>query len=143
MIARIAFSSLLATVALCATPASATTEIVRCIATGGGVTYQQSPCPEGSVAQFVGIPTQFPAPDIAQRDRLFEREAALYRRLEARRDREIQEAILRDAHQERELERARLAAAAAQPPQYLVVLPPRTWRSHRVRHPLQRTSAFW
>lgn len=109
-------------------------DIVRCQSPGGAVTYQQAPCPGSSTEKLVAIPTDFPEPNLRERERLLGREAELERRLEARRERELKEAAIREARQEREaeLERARLAAlAAAQQPQYLLVYPPRHWRAHR------------
>jgi xanthine dehydrogenase iron-sulfur cluster and FAD-binding subunit A len=105
-------------------PLAGAAEIVRC-AGAGGVTYQDSPCPDASRATSLAIPAEFPPPNLAERDRLLQREAAMYRRLEARRERELKEAALRE---ERELERARVAAAAAaaaQPPQYTILFAPR------------------
>lgn len=106
--------------------ASAAPEIIRCVGAGGGVTYQQVPCPESSTPERVAIPTEYPAPNVAERERILEREAALNRRLEARRDRELQEAQMREARAEREAERERLAtllAAQAAQPQYLILYP--------------------
>jgi hypothetical protein len=122
--------------------ASAFAEIVRCTGSSGGVTYQEAPCPASSVEKPAGIATEYPPPNLAERERLLSRESALYQRLEAQRERESKEAALRDARREREaeLERARLAAeAAAQQPQYLLVYPQRHWRSHRP--PVWRTLA--
>src|SRR5436190_24377027 len=85
----------------------AAAEIVRCAEPDGRVTYQEIPCSASSAESRPAIPTAFPAPNIAERDRLFAREAALDRRLEARRDRETQEAALRAARDDREAERAR------------------------------------
>ena len=118
-------------------------DIVRCVGLNGAVTYQQAPCPESTSETLVGIPTEYPAPNLAERDRLLAREADLYKRLEARREREANEAALREARLEREaeLERARLAALAAaqQQPQYLLIYPPRSLRPHRP--PIRRTLA--
>ena len=102
---------------------AAAADIYRC-ASPGGVTYQELPCPDKAIEQRANVPTDFPAPNIEERNRLFQREADLYKRLEARRDREVQELVLRDAAAERALERERLAAqAAAQAAQYAVVYP--------------------
>lgn len=115
--------------ALAALPAAA--EIYRC-SDGGRVTYQEIPCVTAA-GELTAIPTSFPPPNAAERDRLFEREAALYRRLEARRERELKEAMLRDAREERALERERLARQAeqqqAQAPLLVVVRqrPSRRW----------------
>ena len=66
-----------------------------------------------------------------------------YRRLEARRDREIQEMALRDAAAERALERERLAAQQQQDalvayPAYLVGYRPRM----QARTPVKRTGYY-
>jgi len=130
---------LLITVATLAAPTSAAAEIIRCVDAGGAVTYQQVACPESSKPERTTIPTEFPAPNVVERERLFEREAALYKRLEARRDRELQESQMREARAEREAERERLAAmiAAQSQPQYLVLYAPHRGRFHpQRRHPL-------
>jgi len=122
-------------------PGAAAGEIVRCMAKGGAVTYQEAPCPEASAERSIGIPTDYPKPNFSERDRLLAREAELDKRLEARRDREVQELAVREARaaREAELEMARLAAA--QQPQYLLAYPywrpqvrphrspPRVWRT--------------
>jgi len=132
-----------ALLSLGALPAAA--DVYRC-SHAKGVTYQEIPCPDSSVGERANIPTIFPEPNVAERERLLEREAALYKRLEARRDREVQEAVLRDAAAERQLERERLAAAqaAAQAqPQYLIAIPAYGGhRRHTPRAPFKRTSAF-
>ena len=113
--------------------ATAAADIVRCQNQHGGVTYQHAPCPSTSVEKAVPIASDFPEPNLQERDRLLAREAELHKRLEARRDREVQEAALREARlaREAELERARVAAAE---PQYLLVFPNRPYRPpHRPR----------
>ncbi len=124
-----------------ALPALGGNDIFRC-ASPEGVTYQQVPCPGSSVEQRANVPTEFPPPNVEERNRLFEREAALYQRLEARRDREVQEAALRDAREGLELERARLTALAAEAaqPQYLLVVPLRSARLQRGQ-PFRRAAA--
>ena len=107
-------------------PAAAAAEIVRCAAVDGRVTYQQIPCESGTEAR-VGIPTDYPAPNSAERDRLLAREAALDRRLEAERDRWQQDAALRAAREERELDRARIAAIETQSAQQYTMAYP-YWR---------------
>ena len=109
-----------------AVPAEAGAEIVRCAGADGRVTYQQIPCESGSEAR-VGIPSEYPAPNVAERDRLLAREAALDRRLETERDRWQQDAALRAAREERELERARIAAIEAQNSQQYAIAYP-YWR---------------
>src|SRR6185436_12414781 len=96
---RVHLASLMLGLAL---PATAAAEIVRCAAPDGRVTYQQIPCESGTEAR-VGIPSEYPAPNSTERDRLLAREAALDRRLEAERERWQQDAALRAAREEREL----------------------------------------
>jgi hypothetical protein len=107
--------------AAAALPAAA--DIYRCAA-AGSVTYQELPCPDKAIEERANVPTNFPEPNVEERNRLMQREADLYKRLEARRDREVQELVLRDAAAERALERERLAALAAlaaqQQPLYVV-----------------------
>jgi hypothetical protein len=77
---------------------------------------------------------KLPAPNTAERDRLLQREADLDKRLEARRDRELLEAQMREARAERDAERERLAALEAQAlQQYVVAYPP--WRGYPARRP--------
>jgi hypothetical protein len=123
MMFRLVTATLLA---LLAPAANGAQEIVRCKAAGGGVTYQQTPCPDRWEETRTGIASEYPAPNVVERDRLFEREAALLRRLEARRDRELKESQMREARAEREAERERLAAliaAQAAQPQYIIAFP--------------------
>jgi hypothetical protein len=104
-------------------------EIVRCKVPGGGVTYQYGPCLGVAEESRPRIATHFPEPNKAESQRIFEREAALDRRLEARRDRELQEQQMREARAEREAERERLAMLAAQQqPQYAIAYP--LWRGY-------------
>jgi hypothetical protein len=120
--------SLLVAGALVCLPAAAD-DIVRCKDARGAITYQPSPCPERTEESRLQVPVSFPEPNRAESQRIFEREAALDRRLEARRDRELQEQQMREARAEREAERERLAALAAQqPPQYAIAYPP--WRGY-------------
>lgn len=127
--------SVLIAAASIAVPAGAAAQIVRCVDAAGGVTYQQVACPESSTPERTAIPIEFPAPNTIERERLFEREAALYKRLEARRDRELQESQMREARAEREAERERLAAmiAAQSQPQYFVLYAPQRGRLHPPR----------
>lgn len=134
MLARTLRSSLIALLAAAAGAVSAD-EIVRCKAPGGNVTYQLGPCPERSEESRPLIASEFPEPNKAESRRIFEREAALDRRLEARRDRELLEQQMREARAEREAERERLALLAAQAqPQYVVAFP--LWRGFRPARPI-------
>jgi hypothetical protein len=109
-------------------------EIVRCKGAGGSVTYQQIPCGSDTSEQRVGVASEYPPPNQAERDRLLAREAALDRRLEAERDRWQQDAALRAAREERELERARIASLEAQAQQQYAIAYP-YWRPHAAHRP--------
>jgi hypothetical protein len=74
-----------------ALPASAA--IFRCTAAGGAVSYQEIACPATDSERVVDVPAQYPSADPTERARLFEREAALDRRLEAQRERDSREAV--------------------------------------------------
>jgi hypothetical protein len=87
-------------------------EIYRCVAKGGGVTYQELSCGAEHAESRPAIPSEYPPVNEAERSRLFAREAALDNRLEARRDRETREQLAR-SEREAETERVRLAAEAA------------------------------
>ncbi|HUL56519.1 MAG TPA: hypothetical protein VLT60_05940 [Usitatibacter sp.] len=126
-------------------PALGANDIFRCSAKGGAVSYQQMPCDESTVGDRANVPTEFPPVNTAERERLLAKEEALYRRLEARRDREIQEMALRDAAAERALERERLAAQQQQDtlvayPAYLVGYPLRP--RIQPRSPVKRTGYY-
>ena len=100
-------------------------DIVRCKDARGAVTYQPAPCPDRTEESRPRIASDFPEPNKAETQRIFEREAALDKRLEARRDRELVEQQMREARAEREAEReraAQLAAAQAQQ-QYAIAYP--------------------
>ena len=90
---RARLAGLAALAAVLALPAAA--EIFRCTSPGGAVSYQQAACPESNASRVVDVPLSYPNADPAQRQQLFAREAALDRRLEARRERESREAIAR------------------------------------------------
>ena len=112
-----------------AAPVLAADDIFRCVGAGGAISYQQMPCEAaGGVAR---VPTEFPPANSAERERIFQREADMYRRLEAQRDRQLAETIARNAREEQAaaLERERLAAAA-QAPTYAVAYP--YWRPRAV-----------
>jgi hypothetical protein len=113
---------LLAVVAL--SPPIAGAEIFRCVAPGGGVTYQEISCGDSHAESRPAIPSEYPPVNEAERGRLFAREAALDNRLEARRERETREQLAR-AEREAETERMRLAAAeaAAAQSQYVLAYP--------------------
>jgi Skp family chaperone for outer membrane proteins len=133
------FRLLIALAALCT--AAHGNEIVRCKVPGGGVTYQHGPCPERAEESITRIATAYPEPNKAESQRIFEREAALDRRLEARRDREMQEQQMREARAEREAERRHQEMLAAQAqPQYVVAYP--LWRGHGPARPMHHLPRF-
>jgi len=67
----------------------------RCIVPGGGVSYQEFPCAREDQGGPVDLPTNFPEVNWAARDSLMQREADLYRRLEAQRERLSREEMTR------------------------------------------------
>jgi hypothetical protein len=87
---RIAFACGLAAFA-----GAAHADVFRCTSSAGAVTYQETPCAADQAARVVDVPERYPAANLAERDRLFQREAALDRRLEAERERWTREAIAR------------------------------------------------
>ena len=101
----------IALVAIATTPALAG-DIIRCVSSSGAVTYQQVPCPEAAREQATGIANDYPPVNLAERERIFAREAEMYRRLEAERERLSREASLREVRAEAQA-RAREAEAAA------------------------------
>jgi hypothetical protein len=117
---------------------AAAQDIVRCKDARGSVTYQPGPCPERTQESRPQIAMSYPEPNKAESARIFEREAALDKRLEARRDRELQEQQMREARAEREAERERIRQEqlAAQP-QYVVAYP--LWRGYGYTGPARPT----
>jgi hypothetical protein len=69
-------------------------EIYRC-QSPTGTSYQQMPCADETKGGLAGIASEYPPPNAAERERLFQREAAMYQRLEAERQRLSQESIAR------------------------------------------------
>lgn len=117
---------LIALTAVCS--AAQANEIVRCKVAGGGITYQHGPCLGSAEESRPRIAVDFPEPNKAESQRIFDREAALDKRLEARRDRELLEQQMREARAERDEERRRAEMIAAQQqPQYAIAYP--LWRS--------------
>ena len=98
-------------------------DIVRCKDASGAITYQPAPCPDRTEESRPQIPASYPEPNKAESQRIFEREAALDKRLEARRDRELQEQQMREARAEREEERRRAELLAQQQQQYAIAYP--------------------
>ena len=119
---------LMLSLALTAGTVAHANDIVRCKVPGGGVTYQHGPCQGSAEESNPRIATAFPEPNRAESQRIFDREAALDKRLEARRDRELQEQQMREARAEREEERRRAEQLAAQQQQYAIAYP--LWRGY-------------
>ena len=92
-----------------AAEAFASSGIFRCTSPGGGVTYQEIPCPNDSAQRVTDIPTQYPAVDREARERLFQREAALDARQLKREELDTALRIAREERLAREAE-------ARQPP---------------------------
>ena len=69
--------------------------VFRCTDADGRVTYQDSECAGAANGHATSIPTDFPPPNTAERELILKREAELEQRLEARRERESREAMLR------------------------------------------------
>ena len=107
--------------------------VFRCTDGAGRVTYQDVACAETTTARATDIPTEFPPPNEAERNRLLQREAQLEQRLEARREREARDAALRAA--------STPAPAPAPEPQYTEVYPlylPYAMPRPHLRPPKQR-----
>lgn len=114
---------------LAAFAGAAHADVFRCTSPAGAVTYQEVPCAADQAVKIVDVPERYPAANVAERDRLFQREAALDRRLEAERERESREAIAR-------MSRPAPVAAQEAEPQVALFLPtpPRPSRRARVHH---------
>jgi hypothetical protein len=106
-------------------------DIVRCVARDGAVTYQQVSCPESSREKVAGIASEYPPPNLNERERLLAKEQEMYRRLEAQRDRDTQIEMARQARaavEARAQAEAAAAAAAATAEPYYVGWPARPAR---------------
>ena len=69
--------------------------VFKCRDTNGSLTYQEFPCAGADEAMKNAIASEFPPPNVMERERTLQREADLYRRLEAERDRLSAETIAR------------------------------------------------
>lgn len=69
--------------------------VYKCRDANGSLTYQELPCAGADEALKNAIATEFPPPNAIERERTLLREAELYRRLEAQRDRLSAESIAR------------------------------------------------
>ncbi|QJR16851.1 DUF4124 domain-containing protein [Usitatibacter palustris] len=93
--------------------AQAGAEVYKCRANDGSLTYQQSPCGFTDEALRSNIPSDFPPPNVEERNRILEREQQLFQRLEAQRDRLSAESIAR-------ISRPDPVIVAPEPPSYSV-----------------------
>ena len=129
-------SYLVAFAALAALQAAAAPVIYRCTERGA-VTYQEIPCGEVEQARTVNIPSVFPEANVAERNRLLQREAALDARLLERARIESAERIAQSelATREKEAKAMREAAElAAQQPVYPAYIVGPAYRGPRLRH---------
>jgi hypothetical protein len=113
--------------ALALAPFPARPEIFRCTSAGGAVTYQQDPCDAHANARVIDVPDAYPAANSAERERLFAREAALDRRLEAARERWSREAIAQAMQ-------PAPAPEASAPPEVVWIAPPFAFPRHPFPH---------
>jgi hypothetical protein len=119
----------------CLSPALASADIYRC-QSPSGTAYQQVPCGDEASGGLAGIASEYPPANLAERERLFQREEAMYKRLEAQRERLAQEAIARQVSAKASPQPADEAASA---PVFIVGQPIRRWhRPHPYRGTLQR-----
>ena len=79
----------------CCPPRSREQDVYKCRGADGSLTYQQTPCSASDQSLASGIASDYPAPNVLERERLLLREAELYKRLEAQRERLSAEAIAR------------------------------------------------
>ena len=73
----------------------ASAAVYKCRDAGGALTYQELPCSGADQALKSDIASEYPAPNVVERERLLLREQELYKRLEAQRDRLSAEAVAR------------------------------------------------
>jgi hypothetical protein len=73
--------------------APARAEIYRCTATGGAISYQETPCAAAQNMRVMDVPASYPPADSAGHARILAQAAEVDRRLEARRERESRESI--------------------------------------------------
>jgi hypothetical protein len=128
-----------AAIAFLAIALPAHAEIFRCTA-DGAITYQEIPCPASATGGATLIPDAYPEINRIERDRLFQREAALDARLLKRAEIDAAERIARDDRIAREQEAQALREAIAQreaasgAPVFMLARPfrpPRAFPAHR------------
>jgi hypothetical protein len=113
-------------------------DVWRCTAPDGGVSYQQFPCPASTHESAVPVRSAWPAVNTAERERVLRREAELLARLEAQRERLSREAIARQALASRE----NSTTEESSPPQYVIGWPVRPVKLlHRPTRPHPRARA--
>jgi uncharacterized protein DUF4124 len=86
---------LLVAVAGLAGAGGAEASVYKCRGADGALTYQQLPCATQAETLANDLATEYPAPNVIERERLLLREAEMYKRLEAQRDRLSAEAVAR------------------------------------------------
>jgi hypothetical protein len=116
---------------LAAVAGAAHADVFRCTSMAGAVSYQAMPCAADQAVRIVDVPESYPAANAAERDRIFQREAALDRRLEAERERQTRVTIARISQP------VPVEAQAPEPepePQVVLFVPsrPRTVRPARI-----------
>jgi hypothetical protein len=84
--------------------------LFRCTSAGGAVTFQEQPCGAAADERIQDMP-EYPPANLAERDRLLQREAALDARLLKRAEIDSNERIAREARRSLELEAERARAA--------------------------------
>lgn len=73
----------------------ASAAVYKCRDAGGSLSYQEFPCAGAEQTLKSDIASDYPAPNVVERERLLLREQELYKRLEAQRDRLSAEAVAR------------------------------------------------
>jgi hypothetical protein len=117
-----------ATLAAMIAPA-ASAAVFKCRGADGALTYQQLPCDSNGVTVASDIASEYPAPNVLERERVLTREAELYKRLEAQRERLSAEAIAR-------ISRPEPVAIAAEPVGYAIAWPVRHGHRAQRRAPM-------
>ena len=122
----------------CLLPLAAGAEIYRCQSLSG-TAYQQLPCGDDALGGLAGIASDYPPANVAERDRLFQREEAMYKRLEAQRERLTQESIARQVVAEAQPQAPQAEGIAVFGPVFIAPQPIRRWhRPQPYRGALQR-----
>ena len=109
----------------------AVAEVYKCRSAGGALSYQQAPCGFNDERLRADIASDFPPPNLVERERLLGREAQLFQRLEAQRDRLSAEAVAR-------LSRPDPVVIAPEPPAYGVV-----WAGYGYPRMRRGHSPYW